>query len=96
MSAHTIFIFLITAGFLAWAASYSIQLLREQEGQRKSREGLLKLKESILEQITALENDKGSGTITVVQYKTSFRKKRGELARVLGKLQHKKILTSRR
>ena len=87
MAAHTVFIILITAAFLAWAASSSIQLMKERAGGKKARETLLQVKGSLLDQITTLEIAQESGTITEGQYKRRMKEKRGQLVRVIGKLQ---------
>ena len=87
MATHTVFIILITAAFLAWAASSSIQLMRERAGGKKARETLRQLKGTLLDQITKLELAQESGTITEGQYKRRIKEKRGQLVRVIGKLQ---------
>ena len=95
MAAHTVFIILITAAFLAWAASSSIQLMRERAGPKKARETLLQVKRSLLDQITKLEMTLESGTITEGQYKRRMKEKRGQLVRVIGKLQAGRKASSR-
>ena len=95
MATHTVFIILITAAFLAWAASSSIQLMRERAGEKKARETLLQLKGSLLDQITKLEMAQESGTITEGQYKRRMKEKRGQLVRVIGKLRAGRKASSR-
>ncbi len=95
MATHTVFIILITFAFLAWAASYSIQLLKERAGGKKALETLLRLKESLLDQITKLEMARESGTISGGQYKKRMKEKRGQLARVIEKLKGQKASKSR-
>ena len=91
MAAHTVFIILITAAFLDWGASFSVQMMKERHTQRKGREALLHRKESVLNQITELEMTMESGTISEGQYKRRMKEMRGQLARVIGKLQPTKI-----
>ncbi len=91
MAAHTPFVILITAAFLAWAASFSVQMMKERDTQRKGREALLHRKESVLDQITKLEMDLESGTISEGQYKRRMKEMRGQLTRVIAKLQLKKV-----
>ena len=95
MAAHTIFIILITAAFLAWAASYSIQIMKERTGGKKARETLLQLKKSLVDQMTTLELAQESGTITKGQYKRRIKEQRGQLARVVEKLESHKVSKTR-
>jgi len=90
MAAHTIFIIVIMAAFMAWAASFSVQLMKERKTQRKGREMLLHRKESVLNQITELEGALESGTINEGQHKRRMKEMRGQLARVISKLQPQK------
>ncbi len=91
MAAHTVFIIVITAAFLTWAASFSVQMMKERHTQRKGREALLHRKESVLNQITELEMAMESGTINEGQYKRRMKEMRGQLARVIGKLQPRRV-----
>lgn len=85
MAAHTFFIILITAAFLAWAASFSIQIMKGRT-HRQNREALLKCKETVLDQITELETAPESGTINKGVRKRRMKELRGELTRVLERL----------
>ena len=86
MAAHTLFIILITAAFLAWAASFSIQIMKEQT-HRKEGQTLRKRRETILDKMAEFEAALESGTITKEQHKKRMKELRGELSRVIGKLQ---------
>ena len=86
MAAHTLFIVLITAAFLAWAASFSIQTMKERT-HRKERQALRQHRETVLDKITELETTRESGTINKDSHKRRMRELRGELSRVIGKLQ---------
>ena len=85
MAAHTLFIILITAGFLLWAASFSIQVMKERSHQNK-RQGLRSRRETILDKITELETARESGTISNERHKRRMKELRGELSRVIEKL----------
>jgi hypothetical protein len=86
MAAHTLFIILITAAFLAWAASFSIQIMKEQT-HRKDRQALRRHRETIFDKITELETARESGTINKDRHKRRMRELRGKLSRVIEKLQ---------
>jgi len=86
MAAHTLFIVLITAAFLAWAASFSIQIMKERSYE-KDRQALRRHRETILDKITELETARESGTINKDRHKRRMRELRGELSRVIEKLQ---------
>ena len=86
MAAHTLFIVLITAAFLAWAASFSIQTMKERT-HRKERQALRQHRETVLDKITELETARESGTINKERHKRRMRELRGELSRVIEKLQ---------
>ncbi len=86
MAAHTLFIVLITAAFLAWAASLSIQTMKEQT-HRKERQALRQHRETVLDKITELETTRESGTLNKESHKRRMRQLRGELSRVIDKLQ---------
>jgi uncharacterized protein YlxW (UPF0749 family) len=86
MAAHTLFVILITAAFLAWAASFSIQIMRERTHQKK-RHSLRQHRETLLDKITELETALESGTISKERYRRRMRELRGELSRVIGEIQ---------
>ncbi len=86
MAAHTLFIVLITAAFLAWAASFSIQIMKERT-HRKEHQALRRHRETVLDKITELETARESGTINKERHKRRMRELRGELSRVIEKLQ---------
>src|SRR5215831_16772831 len=56
MGIHTWFIIGIVGALLAWSISYSLQMQKEALKRRTSREGLLKRKESYLNEIAELES----------------------------------------
>ena len=86
MAAHTLFIILITAAFLAWAGSFSIQIMKERT-QQKDRQALRLYRDTLLDKITELETARESGTISTEGHKRRMRELRGELSRVITKLQ---------
>ncbi len=86
MAAHTLFIILITAAFLVWAASYSAQIMKERT-HKKDRRDLVRHRETILDKITELETARESGTISKDRHKRRMKELRGELSRVIGKIQ---------
>ena len=85
MATHTVAIVVITAAFLAWAASYSLQVMQERT-RKKDRELLGRRREAVLDSITALEMSRESGTISEDRYKRRKKVLRSELARVLERL----------
>ncbi len=85
MATHTVAIVVITAAFLAWAASYSLQVMQERT-RKKDRELLGRRREAVLDSITALEIYRESGTISEDRYKRRKKELRSELARVLERL----------
>ena len=87
MAVHTVFIIVITAAFLAWAVSFSIQTMRERTRQQ-DRQALLKRKETVLDQVTEVESALESGAINSSNHKRRMKELRGELTRVLERLQH--------
>ncbi len=86
MAAHTLFIILITAAFLVWAASYSAQIMKERT-HKKDRRDLVRHRETILDKITELETARESGTISKDRHKRRMKELRGDLSRVIGKIQ---------
>ncbi len=87
MAAHTIFIVVITSAFLIWAVSYSLQTTKERTDKNKQRQMLLAQRERILDAIADIEADRDSGKIDTGQYKSRIKKLRGELTRVIERLQ---------
>ena len=86
MAAHTLFIILITSAFLAWAGSFSIQIMKERT-QQKDRQALRLYRDTLLDKITELETSRESGTISTEGHKRRMRELRGQLSRVITKLQ---------
>jgi hypothetical protein len=87
MSPHTWFIIVAVGAFLAWCISYALQLQHERLGKgRPPRESLLRRKEELLERLAKLESQKEAGTIAAERYEKEFKKARGQLSEVLGRL----------
>lgn len=90
MSAHTWFIIVAVGAFLAWCISYVLQLQKDrQNSQQTRRESLLRQKEELLDRIAELEARKDAGTITAQRYEKEFRKAKGRLSEIIGRLAHK-------
>ena len=87
MAAHTIFIIVITSAFLIWAVSFSLQTTKERADKNKQRQMFLAERERILDAIANIETDRDSGKIDSGQYKSRIKKRRGELTRVIERLQ---------
>ena len=87
MAAHTIFIIVITSAFLIWAVSFSLQTTKERADKNKQRQMFLAERERILDTIAEIEADRDSGKIDSGQYKSRIKKRRGELTRVIERLQ---------
>lgn len=86
MAAHNVFIILITAASLAWAASFSVQFMKERKLRQLDRPAILKVRESLLDEITKLEISIESGTITKDKYEKRLNEMRRQLSRVAEKL----------
>ena len=86
MAAHTLFVILLTVAFLVWAASFSIQIMKERT-HRQDRQSLIRRRETILDKITELETALEAGAITKERHRRRMKELRGELSRVIGKLQ---------
>lgn len=90
MSAHTWFIIVAVGAFLAWCISYVLQLQKDRQSSQQTRRGsLLRQKEELLDRIAELEAQKDAGTITVQRYEKEFRKAKGRLSEIVGRLAHK-------
>jgi hypothetical protein len=89
MSAHTWFIIVAVGAFLAWCISYVLQLQKDRQSNRQTRRGaLLRQKEELLDRLADLEGEREAGTITVQRYEREFRKAKGRLSDVIGRLGH--------
>ena len=86
MAAHNAFIILITAASLAWAASFSLQFMKERKQRQQGRSAILKVRESLLDEITKLEISIESGTITKDKHEKRLSEMRRQLSRVAEKL----------
>ena len=90
MGAHTWFIIVAVGAFLAWCISYVLQLQKEKQSSQQPRRGsLLRQKEELLDRLAELESRKEAGTITTQRYEKEFRKAKGRLSEVVGRLGHK-------
>ena len=87
MAVHTIFIIGVTTVFLIWAVSFSIQTMKDRTNPQQQRQVLLQRRERILEEITKIEMARESGDVTRSRYKRRLKTYRGELVRVIEKLQ---------
>lgn len=87
MAVHTTFIIGVTTVFLIWAVSFSIQTMKERTNPQQQRQVLLERRERILEEITKIEIARESGDITRSRYKRRLKTNRGDLVRVIEKLQ---------
>ena len=89
MGAHTWFIIVAVGAFLAWCISYVLQLQKEKLTSRPQRATLLRQKEELLDRLTELESEKEAGTISTQRYEKEFRKAKGRLSEVVGRLARK-------
>jgi hypothetical protein len=89
MSAHTWFIIIAIGAFLAWCISYVLQLQKERLSTKPQRESLLRQKDELLNRLAQLESQKEAGAITSQRYEKEYRKARGRLSEVLGRLRRK-------
>ena len=87
MAVHTTFIIGVTTIFLIWAVSFSIQTMKERTNPQQQRQVLLERRERILEEITKIEMARESGDITRSRYNRRLKTNRGDLVRVIEKLQ---------
>ena len=94
MGAHTWFIIVAVGAFLAWCISYVLQLQKDkQSGSNPRRASLLREKEELLDRLAELESQKEAGTITTQRYDKEFKKAKGRLSEVIGRLAHKQDST---
>ena len=89
MGVHTWFIIVAVGAFLAWCISYALQLHKEKLSSPPERRSLLSQKEQLLERLAELESQKDAGTIGAQRYEKEFKKAKGRLSEVLGRLAHK-------
>jgi len=89
MGAHTWFIIVAIGAFLAWCISYALQLQKEKLTSQPRRTTLLRQKEELLDRLTELESEKEAGTISTQRYEKEFRKAKGRLSEVVGRLARK-------
>src|SRR5690349_11705159 len=86
MGAHTWFIIIFGAAFLAWSNSYSLQLRREALARRKGREDLVKRKDELIDKIADIEARKESGSLDEKRYKQELKDLKFQLAKVLERI----------
>jgi hypothetical protein len=90
MGAHTWFIIIAVGAFLAWCISYVLQLQKEKlTSSQPQRTTLLRQKEELLDRLAELESQKEAGTISAQRYEKEFRKAKGRLSEVIGRLARK-------
>ena len=89
MGPHTWFIIVAVGAFLAWCISYVLQLQKEKLSSRPERSTLLRQKEELLDRLVELESQKEAGTISAQRYEKEFRKAKGRLSAIIGRLGHK-------
>ena len=89
MGAHTWFIILAVGAFLAWCISYVLQLQKEKLNTQPQRGSLLRQKDELLDRLAELEAQKEAGTITPQRYEKEFRKTKGRLSEIVGRLGRK-------
>jgi hypothetical protein len=89
MAAHTWFIIAAVGAFLAWCVSYVLQFRRgrmTEKGDKARRVALLHEKDELLDRIAELEAQKEAGSIPGPRYEKEYKKARGRLSEVLGRL----------
>ena len=89
MGAHTWFIIVFGAAFLAWSISYSLQLRREALSRRKGREDLVKRKDELIDKIADVEAQKESGRLDEKRYKQELKDLKFQLSKVLERIASK-------
>jgi hypothetical protein len=89
MGAHTWFIIVAVGAFLAWCISYVLQLQKEKLTSQPQRSTLLRQKEELLDRLAELESQKEAGTISAQRYEKEFRKAKGRLSEIIGRLARK-------
>jgi hypothetical protein len=86
MASHTVFLIIIVAAFLAWAASFSLNSRRDSTGKSSSK-SLRAHREAILDEIAQAESDRKAGRLDEADFEKRSRQLRGRLAAVLAKLE---------
>ena len=89
MGAHTWFIIVAVGAFLAWCISYVLQLQKEKLTSQPQRATLLRQKEELLDRLAELESQKEAGSISTQRYEKEFRKAKGRLSEIIGRLARK-------
>ena len=85
MAPHTMFIILIVAAFLAWAASFSANTLRGRSNKNDPKT-LGALREAILDKLAGIADQRQAGTLSKQRSDKQTRQLRGKLAAVLTQL----------
>jgi hypothetical protein len=83
MATHNWFIILAVGAFLLWSVSYSLHLQKEALKRKKGREDLLLRKDTLLDKIADLDEQKESGKISDKKYKEEMKELRFQLSRVM-------------
>jgi hypothetical protein len=86
MGAHTWFIIVFAAAFLAWSISYSLQLRKEALARKKGREDLVKRKDELIDRIANLEAEKDAGRLDEKKYKQELKDLKFQLSKALERI----------
>jgi len=89
MAVHTWFIIVAVGAFLAWCISYVLDLQRDRLSSKPERETLLRQKELLLDRLAELELEKNAGKLSPQRYEKEYKKARGKLSDVVGRLSSK-------
>ena len=79
MGAHTWFIIVFAAAFLAWSISYSLQLRKDALARKKGRDDLVKRKDELIDRIANIEAEKEAGRLDDKKYKQEWQQPDPEL-----------------
>jgi hypothetical protein len=85
MGAHTWFIIVFVAAFLAWSISYSLQLRKEALARKRGRDDLVKRKDELIDRIANIEAEKDAGRLDDKKYKQELKDLKFQLSKILEK-----------
>ena len=85
MGAHTWFIIVFVAAFLAWSISYSLQLRKEALARKRGRDDLVKRKDELIDRIANIEAEKEAGRLDDKKYKQELKDLKFQLSKILEK-----------
>ena len=86
MGAHTWFIIVFAAAFLAWSISYSLQLRKEALARKRGRDDLVKRKDELIDRIANIEAEKEAGRLDDKKYKQELKDLKFQLSKALEKI----------